>query len=374
MITFDLQSLLFAAVLLLALAAGAAVWFDRQRRARRQPELDLSALNEAPFAVLWLSENGAIPFANPTAQRLLELPSRPGALPEAAWSDQLLADAEAARRQPGIAGRYRIMPLPPNRLLRWWAGAAGAGGQLIFLFDATEQQRADQAARQLFNDLSHELRTPLATILTHVEVQGLANLPEVTRQESLRLLREEAQRAARLVNGMLELGRLETGGEFTPRPVDLLTVAEAAVQQMMPQAEARPMHLDLAAETPLPAVAGDTDQLLRVLLNLLDNALKFGRPGDKVTLALRRAPAGVTCAVCDTGPGIPAQHLPFVTRRFYRGQVSAQTGSGLGLALVEEILRRHGSALQIESRTQGDAAGTCASFTLRAMSQEEGSP
>lgn len=373
MVAFDLQPLLFGLIVLLALVAGGTVWLDRRRRGRRHPGFDLSlpALNEAPFAVFWLTETGAIPFANPAAQRLLGLTAATGTLPEAEWADRLLADADAARHDPAIAGRYRIVPLPPNRLLRW---CAGAGGKLIFLFDATEQQRAEQAARQLFNDLSHELRTPLATILTHVEVQGLANLPEVTRQESLGLLREEAQRAARLVNGMLELGRLETGGELTSRPVDLLAVAEAAVQQMMPQAEARAMHLSLEAGTPLPATAGDADQLLRVFLNLLDNAVKFSRPGDKVTLALRREPPGVRCAVCDTGPGIAAQHLPFVTRRFYRAHAPEQAGSGLGLALVAEILRRHDSTLYIESRTQGDATGTCVSFVLRAMTFEDGQP
>jgi len=78
--------------------------------------------------------------------------------------------------------------------------------------------------------VSHELRTPLATILTHAEVRGLAGLPDATRQESLHLLKEETQRAVRLVNALLEMGRLETGGELAQRPVDLLALAEAAVQ------------------------------------------------------------------------------------------------------------------------------------------------
>ena len=236
MVTFDLQPVLFALIALLALVAGGAIWLDRRRHSqvRARSDLSLPALNEAPFGVLSLSETGELRYANPAARRLLGLEAATGALPEAEWADRLLADADAARHDGAAAGRYRIVPLPPDRFVRWWAMA---GGELVFLFDATEQQRADQAARRLLNDLSHELRTPLATILTHAEVQSLPNLPDATRAESLRLLKEETQRAVRLVNAMLELGRLETSGELAQRPVDLLAVAEAAVQQIMPQAE-----------------------------------------------------------------------------------------------------------------------------------------
>ena len=371
MVTFDLQPVLFALIALLALVAGGAIWLDRRRHSqvRARPDLSLPALNEAPFGVLGLAETGELAFANPAARRLLGLDIATGALPEADWADRLLADADAARHDDAAAGRYRIVPLPPDRFVRWWAMA---GGELIFLFDATEQQRADQAARRLLNDLSHELRTPLATILTHAEVQSLPNLPDATRAESLRLLKDETQRAVRLVNAMLELGRLETSGELAQLPVDLLAVAEAAMQQIMPQAEARAIHLSMEADTPLPTVAGEADSLLRVFLNLLDNAVKFSRSGDRVILALRRDPQGVRSSVCDTGPGIPVQHVPYLTKRFYRAAPPEQAGSGLGLAMVEEILRRHSSALQIESRTEGQATGTCMSFVLSAASAEDG--
>lgn len=373
MYTFDLQQLVFALIVLLALVAVGAIWLDRRLRRSGQASDDLNlslpALNEASFGVLSLAKTGELAFANPAARRLLGLKAATGALPEAEWADRLLADLDAARHDGATGGRYRIVLLSPDRFVRWWAMA---GGELVFLFDATEQQRADQAARRLLNDLSHELRTPLATILTHAEVQSLPNLPDATRAESLRLLKEETQRAVRLVNAMLELGRLETSGEPALRPVDLLAVAEAAVQQIMPQAESHSIHLSMEADTPLPAVAAEADSLLRVFLNLLDNAVKFSRSGDRLIISLRRDPQGVRCSVCDTGPGIPAQHVPYVTRRFYRAAPPEQAGSGLGLAMVEEILRRHGSALQIESRTEGQATGTCMSFVLSAAPAEDG--
>lgn len=381
MYTFDLKTILFIWLALLALVAGGAIWLDRRQRRQPQADLHLSllALNEAPFGVLWLQSSGAISFANLAAQRLLGLNTAAGALPDIAWADQLLSDASAARNDRTATGRYRIMPLPPDRQARWWASA---GGELIFLFDTTDQLRAEQAARQLLSDLSHELRTPLATILTHVEVQGLANLPAETRQESWRLLRDEAQRAARLVNGMLELGRVETSAEANLRLMDLLPTAASAVQQMMPQADARRMHLSLDADSPLLPILGDADQLLRVFLNLLENAVKFCRPGDRILATLRNEGQMVRCAVCDTGPGIAPQHIPFLTHRFYRAGSSAEAGSGLGLALVEEILRRHHSALHIESRVQAgeqaaapragleteleSSTGVCVSFALPA--------
>ena len=146
------------------------------------------------------------------------------------------------------------------------------------------------------------------------------------------------------------------------------------MQQNSAQAAAKEIHLTLEADTPLPAVLGDADALLRVLLNLLDNAIKYSRPGDRVTLSLRRAAAGVQCAVSDTGPGIPAQHLPHIAQRFYRAAPLEQAGSGLGLALVEEALHRHGSALQIESPAAGSAAGVRAHFFLSAAPQMEERP
>jgi two-component system phosphate regulon sensor histidine kinase PhoR len=371
MVTFDLQPLLFVLIVLLALVAGGAIWLDRRLhrgQVRDRSDWPVPALDEAPFGVLSLDEAGELACANPAARRLLGLDASATALPEAEWADRLLSDVEAIRSDGAATGRYRIVPAPPDRLVRWWAMG---GGELVFLFDATEQQRADQAARQLLNDLSHELRTPLATILTHVEVLGLANLPDATRAESLRLLKDETQRTVRLVNAMLELGRLETSGEPALRPVDALAVAEAALHQSMPNAEARSIHLSLEADTPLPAVLAEADQLMRVFLNLLDNAIKFSRAGDQVVVLLVREAPGVRCAVRDNGPGIAGQHLPFVTRRFYRAAPPEQAGSGLGLAMVEEILRRHGCALHITSSTAEGSSGTLLSFVLPAARAEE---
>ena len=266
-------------------------------------------------------------------------------------------------------GRYRTVAPAPDRTLRWWV-APWDGLDIVFLLDVTAQQRAEQAAGYLLSDLSHELRTPLATILTHLEILLLPDISTEIGRQSLRLLKEEARRMARLVNDMLQLGRLETATEIERRPVDLLAVVEGAVAQITPQAEERGIDIVLEAEAPLPLVVGDADRLKQVFLNLLDNAVKFSRPGDRAVVSLQQGEEGIVCTVYDNGPGIPAEHLPHVTRRFYRGVPQGQGGSGLGLALVAEILRRHDSRLHIESRTDGDETGTRVRFVLPVLPEE----
>ncbi|MEI2688622.1 MAG: hypothetical protein V9H69_02500 [Anaerolineae bacterium] len=174
MVNFDLQLLLFLLIALLALIAGGVVWLDRALSRRRAGRALGQALDDAPFGVLRLNRTGEAQHANAAAQHLLDLSASSGPLPDEEWADHLLADAEAA------GSRYRLVALPRGRWLRAWIDA---GSELVFLFDATEQQRAGQASSRLLNDLGHELRTPLATILTHAEVQGLANLPDATRAE-----------------------------------------------------------------------------------------------------------------------------------------------------------------------------------------------
>jgi two-component system phosphate regulon sensor histidine kinase PhoR len=169
---------------------------------------------------------------------------------------------------------------------------------------------------------------------------------------------------------MLELGRLETATEIERRAVNLLALVEQAVACTAPQAEERKITISLQADAPLSPVVGDADRLMQVFLNLLDNAVKYSRPGDRTFVSLRQVEQGVECSVRDSGPGIPAEHLPHVTRRFYRAAPQAVEGSGLGLALVEEILRRHDSRLEIESRTEGEDTGTCVRFVLPVLPEE----
>ncbi len=384
MIILDLKTLLFI-VLLGLLAWGALVgrWFRRRRSISPSPGGDaplMKVLEDAPFGVLIL-EGDIVRYANPYGRQVLRLAEGPGLLPDTDWAP-LLEDDRAAVRPRGrglraedmdedserrAVGRYRTVTFASGRTARWWV-VPWDTCDFVFLLDITAQQRTEHAARMLVNDLSHELRTPIATLLTHLEILGLDDIGATSRQQSLALSKAEAQRMARLIDDMLELGRLEIASELPRRPLDLLALVEDVVLQTTPLAAERQMALSLEASSPLPMILGNADRLRQVFLNLLDNALKYAHPGDRIVVSLQRdesnaAPDNIACAVCDTGPGIPPEHLPHVTRRFYRAAPQRAEGSGLGLALVAEILRRHESRLEIESRVEGER-GTCVRFAL----------
>jgi two-component system phosphate regulon sensor histidine kinase PhoR len=369
----DLRLFIFVSLVLVAVVAAIAVALDRRRQRRRALAHALreaqQVLEKAPMGVLMMDEPRAYRYANPAACRLLELASPEGTLPEADWVPLLEEDREAGRGANDVGGRYRTASLASGEAVQWWV-MPSPGGHLVFVQDVTSQQRAEQAAGYLLSALSHELRTPIATILTHLEILRLPDISTETGQQSLDLLKAEAQRMSRLVHDMLQLGRLETSAEMERGPVNLLAVAEQAIAQTSPRAEVRGVGLSLKADTPLPFVLGNADYLLQVFLNLLDNGCKYSRPGDQIEVSLHRREDGVKCAVCDTGPGIPAEHLPHVTRRFYRVDRHGSEGSGLGLALVKEILRRHRSRLTIESHAEGEDTGTCVHFALSVSARE----
>lgn len=369
----DLRLFIFVSLALVAVVAAFAVALDHRRQRWRAFTHAVrearQILEKAPTGVLMMGEPRAYRYANPAACRLLELSSPQGTLPEVDWVPLLEEDRQAARGADNVAGRYRTASLPSGEAVQWWV-TQSPGGHLVFVQDVTSQQRAEQAAGYLLSALSHELRTPIATILTHLEILRLPDISTETGQQSLDLLKAETQRMSRLVHDMLQLGRLETSAEMEQGPVNLLAVAEQAIAQTSPLAEERGVGLSLNADTPLPFVLGNADYLLQVFLNLLDNGCKYSQPGDQVEVSLHRRDEGVKCAVCDTGPGIPAEHLPHIARRFYRVDRRGSGGSGLGLALVKEILRRHRSRLTIESHAEGEDTGTCVHFVLSVSAGE----
>jgi two-component system phosphate regulon sensor histidine kinase PhoR len=381
MLVLDLRWVLFGVLIVGLASVGLAAWLVLELRPRRWTSLPLPAearavLGRAPFGLLLLDDPGTCRYANPYAQRLLGLSAPSGPLPVASWSDTLRGDCAAARGQEAAAGRYRSIALGDDRYVRWWVTTWCANERapvtyVVFALDATAQQRAERSAQVLFSDLSHELRTPIATILTHLEVLRLPDLSEAMRAQSLHLMQVEAKRMSRMATALLELSWLEVSGGVERRPVDLLPLVEEIVAQMMPGAQEKGVELALEADAPLELVIGDAGRLKQVYLNLVDNAIKYIRPGDRVVVSLRQRAEGVACAICDDGPGIPPQHLPHVTERFYRGVPEGGGGSGLGLALVKEILGYHGSQLEIESQAEGDRTGTCVRFLLPVLPGEE---
>ncbi|MCB9421480.1 MAG: hypothetical protein H6667_16875 [Ardenticatenaceae bacterium] len=354
MIVFDLKLALFVVLVLLAVIGWLAVTAVHHRRTifPLQTKAGGPALDSAPVGLVLLDRKTAVAYANTPAQRLL--------------NDEVLAellrDARSLVNGKRPSSHYRVFNLPGDRAVSWWIYALEQGS-LVLLTDLSQQRQAERTSQLFLNSLSHELRTPLTAVLAHLEVLRAPDLPGSVRDNSLRLIHQETNRIARLVQSLLDLSRLETTAELERRPTDLLLLAEEAIADVILKAEACQITISLQANTGLSRVLADPDKLKQVFLNVLDNGVKYGRSGDKIEVSLHKVPAGIAVIIRDTGPGIPAEHLPHIGQRLYRVRTDVE-GSGLGLALVGEILRRHQSELMIESKAEGNETGTAVSFTL----------
>jgi two-component system OmpR family sensor kinase len=223
-----------------------------------------------------------------------------------------------------------------------------------------------EGRRRFLQRLDHELKNPLTAIRA-----GLANLANglatATQQEALASVEAQVLRLSRLTSDLRKLADLETR-PLERVPVDVAELLQEAVTlaQEQPEAEARRLTLTLPqAPWPVPDVLGDWDLLFLATYNLLDNALKFTRPGDTVEVRAFEGGASVAIEVADTGPGISQEELPRVWEELYRGQgARGVPGSGLGLALVRAIVERHGGQVTLRSR-----AGQGTVVTIRLPTQ-----
>jgi two-component system phosphate regulon sensor histidine kinase PhoR len=234
--------------------------------------------------------------------------------------------------------------------------AALPGLVALTLRDLTEARRLDRIRTDFVANASHELRTPLASLLGFIEtLQGPARDDARARERFLEVMRGQASRMSRLIDDLLSLSRVERNLHIRPTdPVDLAQVVGHIAETLAPLARTRgaEMKLDLKPAT----VAGDRDELARMAENLIENALKYGMPDEGpgvVELSVQREGRDAVLIVADHGRGVPAQHLPRLTERFYRvdpGASRAQGGTGLGLALVKHVVARHGGRMSITSR------------------------
>lgn len=357
MILIDLKLALFA-VVLVAIAGLAGAWqLAARRSAWRRYGADRlqQTLEVVPFGMVVIDPGDAVVFSNAAARRLLGAlgGGSPAALRQVLRRVNDPSQPEAQRS--GLIHR----PLP----VRWWRYPLGERCTLLVLVDAGEQQRLVRQQQAFIGQLAHELRTPLTALVAHTEIARNPQTAEAVRRSSLETIQRETQRMARLVRDLLELHRLETTDDLPLQPTNVVLVAEEAVAQTILRVEERGLGLTFDADVALPLVLAQPDRLKQAFLNLLDNAVKYCRPGDTIAVRLEARPEGVRCVVQDTGPGIAAADLPHVAERLYRGRTEVE-GSGIGLALVSEILRRHHASLSIESTTEGPASGTTVSWTL----------
>jgi len=254
---------------------------------------------------------------------------------------------------------------------------------LIFFYDITEYMLVDSQRADFLANASHELKTPIASVLGYIEtLRGHAKDDPAARDKFLGIMQSQAERMQRLINDLLSLRRIEQIEHIAPsETADLYLAARAAIEAVEPLANKRKIEVRLKSKKKR-LVTGDQDELIQLVLNLLDNAVKISAKGTKVNISIdhvsrwspgqafadsgfskdaasRRIVAPMRTDMAyyvlklrDSGPGFSRKHLPRIGERFYRiaGDLSSkEKGTGLGLAIVKHISRRHRGGLLIES-------------------------
>ncbi|MGM0584450.1 MAG: ATP-binding protein [Pseudomonadota bacterium] len=363
----------------LALPAGRAAPDDRGATPAEapasalEPGLGRAALERLPSALLLIDAAGIIVYANPAARALFErlrvgehysmsfrAPDFLDALGEA------VAGGEARSFDftlHGDRGRVIQAHVDGASLAPGAAGGPADRHAICIFQDRTRDLRMMRLRTDFIANASHELRTPLSSIKGFIEtLMGPAKDDPEARERFLAIMQAQAERMQRLVDDLLSLNRIELNEHVAPTGVlDLGEVARETAEALAPMAQERGTEIRAQLPPGGPRVRGDRDQLIQAIGNLVENGLKYGG-GAPVELELEPPspdhPGMVGLSVQDHGEGIPREHIPRLTERFYRVSVKRsrdQGGTGLGLAIVKHILSRHRGELSIDS-TPGEGA------------------
>ncbi len=321
-------------------------------KAKTKPVVTVDSIRdliENSSTPLLITERSTIAIANRAARKLLG-PHVVG------------QDARVALRQPEAASllnENREGEAIVRGLVRrgdiWQINRQAIDDRLAMLEFINQTAEADisRAHTDFVANASHELRTPLAAILGYVETlrEGDGEIDTATARKFLGIIQREAQRMQALVSDLMSLSRVEAEKHDLPTErIDLLSLVERAARDAAGSNRIDRLQMELHAEV---CVLGDRQQLEQVVRNLVDNALKYGAPDNPAIVALDLGQAGhARITVTDQGEGIAPEHIPHLTRRFYRtdpGRSRASGGTGLGLAIVKHIVERHRGRLDITS-------------------------
>ncbi len=222
-----------------------------------------------------------------------------------------------------------------------------------------ETARSEKLQTEFISSVSHELRTPLTAIGGWAETLGYDEAIRGDSRRGVEIIARETGRLGKMVEELLEFTRIQDGRfRLNMEQMDIAAEVEDAVftYSRLFQQEKIALRCDMGEEE-LPLIEGDPERLRQVLLNLLDNAVKYGSDGGAIEVSLGAEGDRVRISVRDHGPGIPADELPRVKEKFYKGSGKAR-GSGIGLAVCDEIVTRHGGTLTIANATDGGVIAT----------------
>jgi two-component system phosphate regulon sensor histidine kinase PhoR len=342
---------------------------ERRARQLETDQLVSTLLDALPDPVLLVAASRAVVNANQASIALFGADPRNRPLEAQLRDPGLLAAVDQAHQGRGNTELAVQLVGPPRRTFGVQVMPVRLRGQpaaLIALRELTEQLMIERMRSDFIANASHELRTPLAVVVGCVEtLVGPARDDAEARERFLKIMAAEGARMTRLVDDLLSLSRIEQTEHQPPQGrVDPAACLEGVVETLRSYAAGRRVTLSVRRDPQLPLVVADRDQLVQLISNLIDNAIKYGGEGGNVEIACEHVAAAplaagplagrpaVRIAVADHGPGIAPEHLPRVTERFFRVDTARSRqlgGTGLGLAIVKHILRRHRGHLALES-------------------------
>ena len=351
---------------------------DQLTRAERSLR---SMLGHLPDAVVCVDEGGRVAFVNLEAERVFGQPS--AKLAGASAHDLLPASVSVsiahAGSDPTALADVTIGERVFSPAVRKYEAFGGSETAISFRdvtlerrYDEdrtrllarerqarTEAEEANRAKDEFLAVVSHELRTPLNAMLGWTRMlRSGAVRSEERKQHALATIERNATAQTQLIDDILDVSRIITGKlHLTLSPVSLVKVIEMAMEAARPAANAKNLELTSDLDPAIGAITGDPDRLQQVVWNLVSNAVKFSRPGGRVTMTLRRAGAdAVEVEVTDQGEGIDPTFLPHMFERFRQAEASTTRvhgGLGLGLAIVRHIVELHGGTVAASSEGRG---------------------
>jgi signal transduction histidine kinase len=237
-------------------------------------------------------------------------------------------------------------------------------GGLLAFFDLTNTRRLEAVRRDFVANVSHELKTPITVIGGFAETLATDDPPAAERKRFVEAILGNARRMQRLVDDLLDLSRIESGG-WVPKPErnDLRAVATEIIAAFAAAAAERDIKLDMSIDHRAFELRADATALRQILSNLVDNAIRHTPAGGRITIFSQPDESGVALGVRDTGIGIPAEHLARIFERFYRVDAARSReggGTGLGLAIVKHLVDAHGG--RVTATSSGSKGATVRAF------------
>src|SRR5450755_3119487 len=334
--------------------------FHKQRFVQLYRELRRSTA-ALPDGVIILSSQNDIVWFNRQAARLLGL-KRP--IDVGLRIDNLIRSPEFVLYLHGDDFAMPLVIRPPVQAelyLGLQLVPYGVGQSLLLVRDVTRQMRLEATRKDFVANASHELRTPLTVISGYLDVLADDRSTDETWAGPIRDMRAQAQRMNTIIADLLELSRLESADGEAPRePVDVPRMLERLYRDALANAE-RPQYLSLDVEA-ADGLFGAAHEIESAFTNLLVNGLKYTQGDGSVRMRWCTDSEGAYFSVIDNGMGIPPEHIPRLTERFYRvdaGRSRDQGGSGLGLAIVKHALQRHGGQLEVQTIEGKGSTFTC---------------